>query len=148
MKEILAQAGREFLRAFGAALVILAPGVLAAPNYNQMFLLGVSALAAAVAAGLKAVQAFVPAITFAAFISQPLAAWIDAFVRAFLASVLVFAVGLLSAPELDFDKAVITAAIVAAVSAGFRALEGLLTKGEDPAPSTGVTPVGEAPNNV
>ena len=138
MKNVLAQAGREFLRAFGAALIILAPGVLAAPNLDQMFLLGVGALAAALAAGLKAVQAFVPMLSFAEFVSQPLAAWLDAFVRAFLAALLVFLVGLLSAPELHFEKAAIVAALVAAVSAGFRALEGLLTKGEDPAPDTGL----------
>lgn len=138
MKNVLAQAGREFLRAFGAALVILAPGVLAAPNLDQMFLLGVGALAAAVAAGLKAIQAFVPQLSFGEFVSQPLAAWLDAFVRAFLAALLVFLVGLLSAPELHFEKAAITAALVAALSAGFRAMEGLLTQGEDPAPQTGL----------
>lgn len=138
MKNVLAQAGREFLRALGASLVILAPGVLAAPNLDQMFLLGVAALAASVAAGLKAVQAFVPALSFSEFVSQPLAAWLDAFSRAFLASLLVFLVGLLSAPELVFDKAVVVAALVAALAAGFRALEGLLTKGEQPAPNTGI----------
>lgn len=139
MKNVLAQAGREFLRAFGAALVILAPGVLAAPNLDQMFLLGVGALAAAIAAGLKAIQAFVPQLSFAEFISQPLAAWLDAFVRAFVAALLVFVIGMLSAPELAFEKAAIVAALVAALSAGFRALEGLLTQGEQPAPGTGVS---------
>jgi len=138
MKNVLGQAGREFLRAFGAALIILAPGVLAAPNLNQMFLLGVSALAAAIAAGLKAIQAFVPMLSFAGVISQPIAAWLDAFVRAFLAALLVFVVGMLSAPELAWDKAAVVAALVAALSAGFRALEGLLTKGEEPAPSQGL----------
>lgn len=140
MKDVLAQAGREFLRAFGAALIILAPGVLAAPNLNQMFLLGVGALAAAIAAGLKAVQAFVPMLSFDGLVRQPIAAWLDAFVRAFLAAMLVFVVGMLSAPELAWDKAAVVAALVAALSAGFRALEGLLTKGEDPAPESGLSP--------
>jgi hypothetical protein len=142
MKEVLAQAGREFLRAFGAALIILIPGVLAAPDLQTMLALGVGALAASIAAGLKAVQAFVPALSFSGLVSQPLAAWLDAFVRAFVAALLVFAIGMLSAPELQFEKAAIVAALVAALSAGFRALEGLLTKGEQPAPSQGITPAG------
>ena len=74
MKELLATAGREFLRAFGASLLILAPGVLAAPNYDQMFLLGVGALAASIAAGLKAVQELVPLLSFAGLVGQPIAA--------------------------------------------------------------------------
>lgn len=139
MKNVLAQAGREFLRAFGAALIILAPGVLAAPNLDQMFLLGVAALASAVAAGLKAVQAFVPQLSFAGLVRQPIAAWLDAFVRAALGAFLVFVVGMLSAPELVWDKAAVVAALVGALSAGFRALEGLLTKGEDPAPQSGLS---------
>ena len=138
MKNVLAQAGREFLRAFGAALIILAPGVLAAPNLNQMFLLGVAALASAIAAGLKAVQAFVPQLSFAGLVRQPIAAWLDAFVRAFIGAFLVFVIGMLSAPELVWDKAAVIAALVGALSAGFRALEGLLTSGESPNPDRGL----------
>lgn len=139
MKNVLAQAGREFLRALGASLIILAPGVLAAPNLNEMYLLGVAALAASVASGLKAIQAFVPALSFSGLVQQPIAAWLDAFTRAFLAALLVFAIGVLSAPELAVSKAAVVAALVAALSAGLRALEGLLTNGEAPRPERGLS---------
>jgi hypothetical protein len=103
-----------------------------------MFLLGVAALASAIAAGLKAVQAFVPQLSFAGLVRQPIAAWLDAFVRAFIGAFLVFVIGMLSAPELVWDKAAVIAALVGALSAGFRALEGLLTSGESPRPDRGL----------
>ncbi len=138
MKALLAQVGREFAKAFGAAVVILAPGVLAAPDLNQAFMLGVAALFAAVAAGVKAVQVFVPQLSFAAFLPQPVAAWVDAFARAAIGAGLVSLVGVLNAPDLETAKALVVAALVGAANAGFRALEGLLTPGEDPAPSVGL----------
>jgi hypothetical protein len=140
MKALLAQAGREFLKAFGAALVILIPGVLAAPDLNQAYALGVAALFAALAAGFKAVQVFVPQLSFAAFVQQPIAAWLDAFTRAALATFLVSVIGILNAPDLATLKAAVVAALVGAVAAGFRALEGFGTKGEEPAPNVGLTP--------
>jgi hypothetical protein len=74
MKTLLAAAGREFLRAFGASLVVLIPGVLSAPDLNQSYALGVAALFASLAAAVKAVQVFVPQLSFASVLSQPLAA--------------------------------------------------------------------------
>ena len=132
MKTLLEVAGREFLKAFGAAIIILAPGVLQAPDLNQAVALGVASLFGALAAGLKAVQGYVPKLTFASLLSQPFAAWVDAFTRGFLAAGITSAIGILFAPDLSTWKAAATAALVGAVVAGFRALEGVMTKGEAP----------------
>lgn len=146
MKKLLQEAGREFLKAFGASLVILMPGVLAATNLDQAYALGVSALVASVAAGVKAVQVFVPSLTFVSLFPDNLvvvAAWVDAFVRAFVGTFLVTFLSFLNSPDYSAWKAVLVGALVGAAAAGFRALEGLLTKGEFPAPDAGVGP-GEA----
>lgn len=141
MKKLLQEAGREFLKAFGASLVILLPGVLAATNLDQAYALGVSALIASVAAGVKAVQVFVPSLTFVSLFPASLvvvAAWVDAFVRAFVGTFLVTVLSFLNAPDYSAWKAVLVGAVVGAAAAGFRALEGLLTKGEFPARSEGL----------
>lgn len=139
MKSLLAQVGREFLKAFGASVVILAPGVLAAPDLHQSYMLGVAALFASVAAGVKAIQVFVPQLSFSAFLPQPAAAWVDAFVRGGLGAFLVSILGVLNAPDLATGRSLLVAALVGALVAGARALEGLLTQGEQPAPNTGVS---------
>jgi hypothetical protein len=143
MVNLLAQAGREFLKAFGASLVILMPGVLAATNLDQAYALGVAALFASLAAGLKAVQVFVPQISFKELFPDNLvvvAAWVDAFARAFLGAFVVSVLGFLNAPDFSVAKSAAVAAVVGAAAAGFRALEGLLTNGEQPAPGTGLKP--------
>lgn len=137
MKALLAQAGREFLKAFGASVVVLAPGVLSAPNLNEAMALGVAALFASVAAGVKVVQVLVPQLSFAEFLPQPVAAWSDAFARGFLGAFLVSVVGVLSAPDYATGKSLALAAVVGAAVSGFRALEGLLTKEENPIPGVG-----------
>lgn len=137
MKALLAAAGREFLKAFGASLVVLMPGVLSAPDLNQAYALGVAALFASVAAGVRAVQVFVPQLSFAGLLPQPVAAWVDAFVRGFLGAFLVSVVGVLNAPDLNTARALVVAALVGAGVAAFRALEGLLTSGETPRPQSG-----------
>lgn len=138
MKELLKQAGREFLKAFGASVVVLAPGVLSAPNLDEALTLGVAALFASVAAAVKAVQVFVPRLSFAEFLPQPVAAWVDAAARGFLGAFLVSLVGVLFAPDYATAKAALVAAVVAAAAAAFRALEGLLTKEEQPVPGVGL----------
>lgn len=138
MKTLLREAGREFLKAFGAALVILMPGVLAATNLDQFYALGVAALGSAFAGGFKAIQVFVPALSFAEFVPQPVAAWLDAFTRAALGFFLVFAVDFMNAPNYSEWKSAVVGALIGAAAAGFRALEGLLTKGETPVKGFGV----------
>jgi hypothetical protein len=49
-------------------------------------------------------------------------------------------IAILNAPDLSTSKAAITAALVGALAAAFRALEGLGTKGESPAPTKGLNP--------
>ena len=56
MESLLSAAGRAFLRAFVAALVVFAAGILAAPNLNRLVVLGVAALVGAFNAGVRALQ--------------------------------------------------------------------------------------------
>lgn|SRR5574338_234865 len=132
MKKLLREAGREFLKAFGATLIVVLPGVLVATNLDQAFALGVSALIACFAAGFKAIQVLVPQISFAGFVRQPVAAYLDAFTRTAVAAFLVSVIDFLNEPQYDNWKAVAFGALTGAVAAGVRALEGLSTKGEFP----------------
>lgn len=140
MTKLLSAAGLSFLRAFGASLIVLGPGILAAPDLDRMRLLGWAALAASLAAGLKAVVAYVPALQLGKYLGQPVGPWIDSFIQAFLGTAIVGLTGALGAPDLATGKALATAAIVGAVMAGLRALEGLATPGNSPAPASGVKP--------
>ena len=133
-KELLSSAGRAFIGAFAVSAVALSTGVLAAPNLDQAFALGVAALFASVAAGVKVLQEFVPQLRFGSFIPQPFGAYLDAFLQAFVGALLVSLVGVLNAPDLETAKALLTAAVVGALMAAFRALQGLLTPGELPNP--------------
>lgn len=138
MKTLVANAGRAFLHAFGASVVVLTIGVLAAPDLNRAYALGVAALLASFAAGIRTLQVFVPQLTFAQFLKQPVAAWADAFARAAIGSLLVTIPGALGAPDLATGRSLGLAAIIGAATAGLRALEGFFTKGETPAPNVGV----------
>ncbi len=133
-KELLSSAGRAFIGAFLVSGVTLSTGVLAAPNLNEAYALGVAALFASVAAGVKVLQEFVPALRFGSYVAQPFGAYLDAFVQAGVGAFLVSLVGVLNAPDLATAKSLAVAAIVGALMAGFRALQGLLTPGESPNP--------------
>ena len=137
MKNLLYEAGREFLKTFGVSLVVFVPGVLAATNLEQAQAFGVAALFASGAAGLKAIQVFFPRLSFAGLVRQPIAAWLDAFTRASVPVFVATVIAWLNAPDYSNQKAFWVAAIVGAVAAGFRAVEGLLTKGETPLPNVG-----------
>lgn len=138
MRTLLAAAGTAFLRAFAASIVILAAGVLAAPNLDQAVALGIAALIASLAAGLRAVQIFVPQISFAGIVAQPWAAWLDAFTRAFVGAFITGAIGLMAMPDLSTWRAASAAIVIGAATAGARALQGLLTAGETPVPRFGL----------
>lgn len=138
MTKLLFAAGTAFLRAFGITFLMLVTGILAAPNVSSAVSLSIAALIASVVAGLRVIQVFIPQLSFGSFIPQPFAAWIDAFARAFLAALMVAVMGLLAMPELPTGRSVWFAAIAAALVAGVRALQGLTTPGESPAPETGV----------
>lgn len=137
-KNLLSSAGRAFIGAFVVSALTLSTGVLAAPNLNQAYALGVAALFASVAAGVKVLQEFVPQLSFGSLLSQPYAAYADAFLQAGLGAFLISLVGVLNAPDLATAKSLVTGATVGALMAGFRAVQGLLTPGEFPAPGFGV----------
>lgn len=139
MVKLLYAAGTAFLRAFGITFLLAVTGILAAPNVAAGVALSVAALIASIAAGLRAIQVFIPQLSFGTFIPQPAAAWVDSFVRAFLAALVVAVAGLLEMPDLPTGRSVWYAAITGALVAGVRALQGLLTPGEAPKPETGIT---------
>jgi len=137
--KLLFAAATAFLRAFGVTFLLAVTGILAAPNVDSAVALSIAALIASIAGGLRAIQVFIPQISFESFVPQPYAAWLDSFTRAFLAALVVAVQGLLAMPELPTDRSVWFAVITGALAAGVRALQGLLTPGESPAPETGVT---------
>lgn len=144
MRELLSAAGRAFLRAFGAAIITLSFGILAAPNLNASYGLGVAALFAAFAAGLRALQAYVPSLSVEAHV--PYGAFIDAFLQGFVGSVVVTLPGILDSPDLHLSKSIVVGVVTGAITAGLRAVQGLLTRGEHPSPTVGVeTPVNARP---
>ncbi len=142
MKNLLEKAGASFLRAFGASILVLAPGVLAAPNLNAAYGLGVAALIASVTAGLKALQVLVPSLSLVGLFQNSkyvvFASWVDSFVRAFLGAFIVGVIGVLNAPDFNTAKALAVAAIVGAVAAALRAVQGIVSADEAPAVGKGL----------
>lgn len=144
MKEILENAALELVRVLGAALLILIPGILNAPNVQTAVALSIAAVPALLSAGIKVIQNVVPALTWAGVIRQKVvAAWADAFTRAAISVFLTFWLGWLAAPDWSTWKAALLAALIGAASAGVRALQGLFTPGESPVPKFGIA----APQN-
>jgi hypothetical protein len=142
MRKLLSDAGRSALRAFIGSVLVLAPGILAAPNLNQMYLLGVAALIAAFTAAVRAVQVFVPQLSFASLLPSNYAqygVYLDSFARAFIGTLVTLLPGVLNAPDLGTAKSLAVAALVGAVTAGVRVVQGLFTKGEQPAPNAGLS---------
>lgn len=137
MRSWLSAAGRSFLRAFGAAIIVLAPGILSAPSLHNAELLGAAALMAAVAAGIRAIQAYIPSLTVAKYLG-PLGVYVDSFIRAFVGSLVILLPGALGAPNLHTGTGLATAALIGAFAAGIRALQGALTSGESPWPQHGL----------
>jgi hypothetical protein len=149
VKQLLGDAGRAFLRAFIGALIILLPGVLAAPNLDQSYALGVAAFISSVVAGLKALTIFLPQLSFTTWVGPQIGPLLDAFVQAFVGSLVILLPGVANAPDLNTGKSLLVGALIGALTAGVRAAQGLLTTGEDPLPATGIrvpaTPVPPAP---
>jgi len=142
MLALLSEAGRSFIRAFGAALIVLIPGLLTAPNMSVTLSLSVAALIAALTAGLKAVQVFIPKLSFKTLLARTSFAayytWVDSFVRAALAAFVVSLLGWLAMPNLDFSRSIVVGLITGALAAGFRAIQGAGTTGDVPAPANGL----------
>jgi hypothetical protein len=142
MLVLISEAGRSFLRAFGAALIVLIPGILAAPNLTVALSLSGAALIAAITMGIKAVQVFVPALSFKSLIPARFVGYgnyVDSFARAAIAAFIVGVLGWLALPNLDFSRSVIFGIITGALAAGIRAIQGALTPGDVPTPQSGLT---------
>lgn len=137
-KSLLSAASRAFISAFAVSALALSTGILNAPNLDQAYALGVAALFASIAAGVKALQQFIPQLSFSSLLAQPWAAYADAFVQAGLGAFLVSLVGILNAPDLETAKSLLLAALVGALMAAFRALQGAVTPGEVPFVNKGI----------
>lgn len=143
MEKLLFAAATSFLRSFGITFVGFAVGILGATNLSSARALSIAALAASVAAGLRTIQIFIPQLSFAAFLPQPWAAYVDAFARQFLAVGTPTLAGWLAAPNWGAWHSALLGILTGAAVAGIRAIQGLLTPGNSPAPSTGLpTPKG------
>jgi hypothetical protein len=139
MQKLLFAVGTAFLRAFAASFLALSTGIFNAPNADAALALSIAALCASLAAGIRAIQVFIPQLTFAHWVSNTtVGAWIDSFVRAFIASLATFAAGWLAAPDWSTAKSAWYAAVLGAMTAGLRVLQGLATPGEQPAPNSGL----------
>lgn len=146
MSGLLSNAGRSFIRAFIASLIVLLPGILSAPNLSDVRGLATAAVISSIAAGLKALQVFIPQLSFAAFLDNAFyGAIVDSFVRAFLASGITLLLGVLSSPDLSLTRAALTGVLIGALAAAVRAVQGFMTTGEQPAPSTGFAKPDRAP---
>jgi len=137
MNKLLFAAMTAFGRVFLVTFLLAATGILTAPDQISAVALSWAALVASIVAGLRAIQIFIPQFTFAKLLSQPLAAWGDAFTIAFLGAFITLLTGWLAAPEFSTSKAAITAIFIGALTAGVRAIQGLLTSGDTPVPATG-----------
>ena len=138
MTGLLSNAGRSFLRAFAGTLLVFIPGVLAAPNLGATRGLALAATVASLAAGLKAIQVFIPSLSFASLVGNSFfSSLLDSFARAFLGSFTTLMIGLLGAPEFSASKSAIVAALVAAVTTGIRGVQGLATSSEEPSAGSG-----------
>ena len=93
MKDILAGAGRRFLHAVAASLIVFVLGLLAAPDLvsDNVRLYGVAFLVAIGAAALKFIAEVIPFVSVANYVPDKYkvyAAWVDAFLQAGVAAFL------------------------------------------------------------
>ena len=119
MTSVLSNAGRSFLRAFGASLVLFAPGVLYAANLNESKAIGIAALVASIAAGFRVLQDYVPQLQ----VTGAYGDYIGSFLRATIAQTLVLSIGILDAPDLKISSALFVGALTGGLTAGFVAVQ-------------------------
>jgi len=123
LTSVLSNAGRSFLRAFGASMILFAPGILQAANLNESKALGIAALVASLAASLRVLQDFIPQLQFTFKYGD----YVGSFVRAFVAQFVVLTVGILDAPDLNLGRAAIVGVFTGAITAGFVAIQQYFT---------------------
>lgn len=145
MEKLLFAALTSFGRSFAVTFVGFAVGILGATDLSSARALSIAALAASVAAGLRTVQVFIPKLSFAALLPQPWAAYVDSFTRQFLAVGTTTLAGWLAAPNWGAWHSALLGILTGAAAAGVRALQGLLTPGQTPAPATGISVPTAAP---
>lgn len=124
------------MTAFGRAFLVVF--LFAATNQEAATALSWAALVASIVAGLRAVQVFIPLISWKTLLSQPWASWADAFTLAFLSSLVTLLTSWLAAPDWSMWKSALMAIVIGATTAGVRALQGLATLGDSPAPKVGL----------
>ncbi len=141
IKASLEKAGLSVARAAvgGAVAVLTGAGALA--EYHGAYALGVGLLIGAGAGILRLIQTWLPGMSFAWLLGKlglgAYTAIVDSFARAFLSSLVVFGIGASNSPNLTISAAAGSAALAAAYTAGLRAVQGLITKGEQPFASQG-----------
>lgn len=144
MKEFVTMSARRLLQSSLAAGFVFMTGFVGLLNTPNMTLdnvadLGVVFLVAVAAAVLNFVAQVFPFLSFAQLgVPQPVAAWLDAFSQAFVGSLVVTLPGALDAPDFATGKALAISAVIGALTAAVRALEGVFTPGENPSPGFGV----------
>lgn len=145
MKEKLAAISRRFMAVFLVAFVPLVSAALNTvnsdvPDYAAFYAAAIAAFAASGAAALKALQEFIPWLSVGRWLglAQPWAAYVDAFVQGSVGSFIVLVSGWLEQADFSTWHSALIAALVGALTVGWRAAEGLLTKGEFPKPESGV----------
>jgi mannose/fructose/N-acetylgalactosamine-specific phosphotransferase system component IID len=123
-------AGRALLRAILPAVFVLITGLLAAKNLDESKTVLTTAVIAIIVAAAGALQAFVPQLSWRAYVPEGYAKYLDAFTQAFVGTFLTLLTGWLTAPDFSFTTSALTAVIVGALTAAVRAVQALATPGE------------------
>jgi hypothetical protein len=139
MDTLLANAGKAFLKAALASFLVVVYGLASQPTIHGALAIGIAALMAAVAAGLAAIQTFIPQLTFAPYLPAPWGSILDSFIRAALGAFVVSLIGILQEPSMSGWHAAFIAAVIGAINAGLQAIQGTLTLDYYPAPRYGIT---------
>lgn len=137
-KELLAAVARRFVFVFLSGLIVAGPGIANAPDLDKAILLGTVAVISAASAAFKAVQELWPtaSVGYLLGLPQPYAAWVDAFTQAVAGTMVATIPTILDhfvstgVPDFSGWDSLVTAALIGALTAGFRAVEALLTPGE------------------
>lgn len=141
MSQVLGDAGRAFLKAFGSGLLVVLIGISQQNTLHGAVAIGVAGLAASFGMGLAAVQVFVPALSFRKAFPGITGALIDSFVHASLGAFIVAVIGILAEPNYSAWHSLIIAAVVGSINVGLRAVQAFFTPGEPPSPGSGFRPL-------
>lgn len=128
------------LKAMLSALLVVAIGISAAPNLDGAVALGIAGLISIIAAGVTAIQVYIPQLDFRSYMGEFAGNLMNAFVRAGLGAFLTAIAGWLAMPNFETWKSVLIGAIVGGINAGLRAIQGALTKTERPFIGRGTPP--------